>query len=221
MYIEFFGAPGVGKSELFNSINWSDYNIKTEKNHTYKTNATDEILECKFYQHLAETGLQYIEKLNPSPIEKYKLACYFYKIIRQDYIIRKLLYKNYNLVSEEGILHNLGYGIREYKKQEPEELMLLMKNRVFVYCTALPETTADRIISRKKTTGKILPQHKNIPREELIKISKKELAECQLSAQFLERNNITCLHINTELPTSENISTIKSFLNHTILDTHH
>lgn len=160
---------------------------------------------------MAEIKYEQISDKNVLPLDIYRYISWFYRVIKDDYIIHKCN-DQYLVSSEEGLIHNLGSCFKELERKCPEFFYLLMQKRKVIFCDASPEVTAERILKRLELTGRIVPQHKNLSFKELTLQLHRELEEKRSIVNWLQRRGVECLSINTEERAELNALKVESFI---------
>ena len=216
VYVEFVGVPGVGKTTLYKNVfnkvkeNWRDIHEFQRIFIKHAEGKAVESLLC--YQELAQHKIQSIETRNYSGIDQMKLVKYFHTVLIADSLV--FLFNNdYNVMSEEGLIHNFGDSLLALSKGNKEEFENLMKHRAVVYCHAPAEIVAKRILEREEKTGRLLPQHKVDSFDKLVNLQKKSLEQKHQLIDFLPIYDIPFLSIDTSNPMSENVNQVLHFLN--------
>lgn len=214
VYVEFVGVPGVGKTTLYKNVfkeiqrKWQDiHELKNTLKHIEDQDA--ESLLC--YQELAQHKMQSIKTRNFSGIDQMKLVKYFHSVLIADSLVY-LFNNDYNVMSEEGLIHNFGDSLLALSKSNKEEFENLMKHRAVVYCHAPAEIVAKRILEREKKTGRLLPQHKVSSFDELVNLQNESLKLKQQLIDFLSKHDIPILSIDTSDPMTGNVAQVKHFL---------
>lgn len=214
-YVEFVGVPGVGKTTLYESV-FKDVKRKWRDIHEFQRifiehadGQAAESLSC--YEELAQHKMQSVESRNYTGIDQMKLVKYFHSVLIADSLVY-LFNKDYNVMSEEGLIHNFGESILALSKSNEEGFQSLIKKRAVVYCHTSPEIVAKRILEREKKTGRLLPQHKVSSFDELVNLQKKSLELKQQLIDFLSKNDIPILSIDTSNPMTGNVAQVKHFL---------
>ena len=216
IYVEFLGASGVGKTTLFQN---TFYQIKNKWLHSSEFSklfsnyidgkATESL---PIYQELAQQKINSVVFRNFSGIDQMNLIKYFYSVLIDDSLIY-LFNKNYNVISEDGLLHNFSDCLYPLYKSNKEELESIIKHRAIVYCYTSAEILAGRILEREKNTGQLRPQHKKVNSfDELVSLQKKSLNQKSELLDFLSKYDIPVLSIDTSNPMVENVKSVKTYL---------
>ena len=215
IYVEFVGVPGVGKTTLYQNVfkqvkkKWRDIH---EFQKIYDNHIDDKNVESQpCYQKLADHKMQSIESRNYSGIDQMKIVKYFHSVLIADSLVF-LFNSDYNVMSEEGLIHNFGESLIALYNDNKEEFDNLMKHRAIIYCYAPAEIVAKRILEREKKTGRLLPQHKVNSFAELVNLQNESLKLKQQLINFLSKHDIPILSIDTSNPMSENVDHVKHFL---------
>lgn len=215
IYVEFVGVPGVGKTTLYENIfkkvkrNWRDIHElqRIFMEHTNGIAAESQL--C--YQVLAQSKMQSLESCNFNGIDQMKLVKYFHSVLIADSLVH-LFNNKYNIMSDEGLIHNFGEGLLALSRSNIDEFKSLSKRRAVIYCHTSAETIAKRIIEREKKTGRLLPQHKLDSFEELVSLQKKCLKQKNQLIGFLSKYDIPFLSIDTSNPMTENVEQVVKFI---------
>lgn len=215
LYVEFVGVPGVGKTTLYRNVfdevkkKWRDIH---EFQRIFIEHADGQAVESQpCYQELAQHKMQSLESRNYSGIDQMKIVKYFHSVLIADSLVY-LFNNDYNVLSEEGLIHNFGESLLELFKNNKKEFENLMKHRVVIHCHAPADIVAKRILEREKKTGGLLPQHKVNSFAELVNMQKKSLELKQQFIDFLSKHGIPILSIDTSNPMTENVAQVKHFL---------
>lgn len=214
-YVEFAGVPGVGKSTLYKNVfsrvnnSWLEIH-ELEKIFAHHTSGIPaESVLC--YQELAQHKMNAVASYDYNGMDKMKIVKYFHYVLIQDSLVY-LFNKHYNIMSDEGLIHNFGKNIIAQATRESMNYEKLLKQRAIIYCYAPAEIIAKRIIARKKITGNILPQHKVDSFEELIKLQEKALNNYHETIDFSQKYNIPVLSIDTSDSMQQNVAKVKDFI---------
>ena len=215
IYVEFVGVAGVGKTTLYENV-FKQVNSKWRDIHEFQRifskhidGETAEYLSC--YQELAQHKMKSVVSYNYNGIDQMKLIKYFHSVLIEDSLV--YLYNNkYNVISDEGLIHNFGESILALFKSNKEEFESLMKHRAIIYCKTSAEIVAKRILERERKTGKLLPQHKVDSFDKLVLIQKKTLDNYSQILDFSSQFNIPILSIDTSDSMTQNIDQVKHFL---------
>ena len=216
IYVEFVGVPGVGKTTLYENVfkevkrKWR--NIHELQKLLYKHTDGKAVESQSYYEGLAQNKMQSLGSRNYSGIDQMKIVKYFHSVLVADSLVH-LFNTDYNIMSDEGLIHNFGEGIFELFNSNNEEFKSLMKQRAVIYCQTSAEIVAKRILEREEKTGRLLPQHKVESLEELINLQKKSLELKQLFIDFLSNHDIPVLSLDTSNPMNDNVEQVKHFLN--------
>lgn len=204
IYIEFVGVPGVGKTTLYNEVS---NNYVLWNNFIGGGNS----FSCDFYESLAELKLKTVTAQSVSNIDKLFLLGYFYKMIIQDY---NIIQTNKNIIAkDEGLIHNFGNELYTLLSKNEKFVENFIQSRAVVYCYADENSVADRILSRYETMGRLLPQHKNKSKEELIVQERITLKRKLETINFIESLNIPVLYVDTVEELAKNVDKVISFVN--------
>ena len=215
IYVEFVGVAGVGKTTLYKNVfrevkrNWRNIHELHRIFIDHSNGIATESQLC--YQFLAHNKMHSIGTRNLNGLDQMKLVKYFHSVLIADSLVH-LFNNDYNIISEEGIIHNFGEGLLLLSKNYSEEFDRLVKHRAVVYCYSSAEIVAKRILEREKKTGRILPQHKVDSFDELVKLQEKSLEQKIKLLDFLKKYEIPFLSIDTSKPMIENVETVKRFL---------
>ncbi len=216
IYVEFVGVPGVGKTTLYDNV-FKEVKNKWRNIHElhrifieHSNGIATELQLC--YQVLAQSKMQSLNSREYNGIDQMKLVKYFHSVLIADSLVH-LFNNDYNIISEEDIIHNFGEGILALSKNNTEDFEELMKNRAVIYCQTSPETVAKRILEREQKTGRLLPQHKVDSFDKLVSLQKKSLEQKHELIYFLSKYNIPYLTVDTSHPMSENVDQVIHFLN--------
>lgn len=214
IYVEFVGIPGVGKTTLYENV-FKEVKSKWRNIHElhrifmeHTNGIAAESLLC--YQVLAESKMQSLGSRNFNGIDQMKLVKYFHSVLIADSLVH-LFNKKYNIMSDEGLIHNFGEGLLALSISNSDEFKSLLKHRAVIYCHTSAEIIAKRIIEREKETGRLLPQHKLNSFEELVNLQKKSLDQKNQLIGFLSKYDIPFLSINTSNPMTENVDQVVNF----------
>lgn len=215
IYVEFVGVPGVGKTTLYENVfkkvkrNWRDIHElqRIFMEHTNGIAAESQL--C--YQELAQHKMQFVGSCDYNGIDQMKLVNYFHSVLIEDSLVH-LFNNDYNIISDEGIIHNFGEGILALSKSNKNEFERLIRKRAVVFCQASAEIVAKRILEREEKTGRLLPQHKLDSFEELVSLQKKSLNQKNQVIGFLSKYDIPFLSIDTSNPMTENVEQVVKFL---------
>ena len=215
IYVEFVGVAGVGKTTLYENVfrevkrKWRNIHelqrIFIDHNYVIAT----ESQPC--YQILAQCKMNSIGTRNLNGIDQMKLVKYFHSVLIADSLVH-LFNNDYNIISEEGIIHNFGEGLLVLSENNSQEFENLIKHRAVIYCYTSAEIVAKRILEREKKTGRILSQHKVGSFDELVKLQEKSLEQKTILLDFLKKYGIPFLTIDTSNPMFENVNIIKDYL---------
>lgn len=215
IYVEFVGIAGVGKTTLYNTVfeeikkEWRNIH---ELQRIFKEHNDSKAIESSLrYQKLADYKMESLKSREISGLDKMNIVKYFHSVLVADSIMH-IYNKDYDIISEEGLIHNFGESIYKLFTTNKEETKNLMKNRAVIYCKTSPEIVADRILERQKKTGVLLPQHKVCSYDELVSLQKKSLALKHQFIDFLSEYGIPVLSIDTSNSMIENVIKTKSFL---------
>lgn len=215
IYVEFVGIPGVGKTTLYENVfkkvkrNWRDIHELQRIFMEHTNGIATESQLC--YQMLAQSKMQSLETRNFSGIDQMKLVKYFHSVLIADSLVH-LFNNKYNIMSDEGLIHNFGEGLLALSISNSDELKNLLKRRAVIYCHTSAEIIAKRIIERGEKTGRLLPQHKVNSFDELVSLQKKSLDQKNQLLGFLSEKDIPFLSIDTSNPMTENVDQVKHFL---------
>lgn len=216
IYVEFVGIPGVGKSTLYDNV-FKQVKSKWRNIHEFQKifiqhidGKAAESVSC--YQDLAIHKMQSVASSNFSGIDQMKILRFFHSVIIDDSLVR-LFNNDYNVISDEGLIHNFGDGLLALCENNKEEFRNLMKNRAVVYCNAPAEIVANRILERKKKTGKLLPQHKVDSFEELLLKQEKNLDNYRKIIDLSVKHSLPILSIDTTQAMTKNVDQVVHFLN--------
>lgn len=213
--VEFVGASGVGKTTLYKNV---FKQIKSKWIHitefrrifiSHIDGKTTESLSC--YQELAQHKIQSVVSRNYTGIDQMNLIKYFHTVLIDDSLVF-LFNKNYNVISEDGLIHNFSDCLAPLFKSNKEAFECIIKNRAIIYCYTSAEVIAKRILEREQTTGQLRPQHKVNSFAELVNLQKKSLELKQQLIDFLSKHDIPTLYIDTSKPMTENVMQVKDFL---------
>lgn len=216
IYVEFVGIPGVGKSTLFDNV-FKQVKSKWRNIHEFQKifiqhvdGKAAESVSC--YQDLAIHKMQSVASSNFSGIDQMKIVRFFLSVIIEDSLV-SLFNKDYNVISDEGLIHNFGDGLLELCKNNKKEFDNLMKDRAVVYCKAPAEIVANRILGRTKETGKLLPQHKVKSFDKLVMLQKRSLKNKHQIIDLLYKYDIPVVSIDTSESINKNADKVIDFLN--------
>lgn len=146
-----------------------------------------------------------------SNIDKLYLLGYFHKMIIQD---NNIIQSNKNIIArDEGLIHNFGNEIYTLLNENEKFVESFVQSRAVVYCYADENTVVDRILGRYEKMGRLLPQHKNKTKEELIEQEKITLDNKLKMINYIESLNIPVLYINTTDEMQSNVDKVISFVN--------
>ena len=215
IYVEFVGVPGVGKTTLYENVfkevkrEWRDIHEFQRIFIKHTDGKAAESLSC--YQELAKHKMQLAGSCDYNGIDQMKLVKFFHSVLIEDSLVY-LFNNDYNVMSDEGLIHNFGEGILALSKSNKEEFESLMKQRAVIYCQTSAEIVAKRILEREEKTGRLLPQHKVDSFDELVNLQKKILEQKPQLDDFLSKYDIPFLSIDTSNPMTENVGQVKHFL---------
>lgn len=216
IYVEFVGVPGVGKSTLYENVfkqvksKWRNIH---ELQKIFIRHANSKSTESlSLYQELAQQKIQNVASRNYTGIDKMNIIKYFHSVLIDDSLVY-LFNNDYNIMSDEGLIHNFGEAILALSKSKEEEFKSLMERRAVIYCYASPEIVAKRILEREKKTGELLPQHKVDSYDNLVLLQQESLYFKHQIIDSLSNYNIPILSIDTSNSMSQNVDQVVQFLN--------
>lgn len=214
LFIEFVGAPGVGKTTLFNKLNLKKLRAVTITDFLrfIRKNKDDTFFDNKeVYQKLAATKLEVIYKRDVLALDKYFYISWFRSVITRDLEVINNIHRHL-VITDEGLVHNFNSELIKLYETNNSEFRKLLKNRAFIYCFSDPQLIAEQILNRYGKTGTLLPQHKNKTSEELASDQVKAQKGKENLISLLEKENIPVLRINTAENADENVHKIYKFV---------
>ena len=215
LYVEFVGVPGVGKTTLYNNVfkqiknKWRDINELEQIFAEHNNGKATESYSC--YQDLAQHKVSTVASYDYSGLDKMKIIKYFQSVLIKDSLVY-LFNKEYNIVSDEGLIHNFGEGIIAFSNSKESDYKDLLKHRAIIYCETSASTIAKRIIEREKITGNLLPQHKVDSFDKLVLNQEKYLNNYRLIFDYTSKYNIPILSIDTSDPMHDNVQKSIEFM---------
>lgn len=211
--VEFFGIPGVGKTTLFNKLEYNKIkaltitefmgNLETQDNSGCDTS--------EVHQDLIDLKLHHVFRSTMLPSDKLKFFSWFHKIIQRESSSRKYN-TNQVVISDEGLFHNFGGELVDLYNTNRDKFKELALNRLFVYCYSKPEIVAQQIYKRFEETGKMLPQHKALNMDEMIGVQERALEKKQKLIDIMISENIPILQVDTSENQLKNVEKIHAFI---------
>lgn len=215
LYVEFIGISGVGKTTLYSKwrenmrkgLTWigaDDYiNLFKSKSTVKPAN--------NFYQVIIDKKYElYKDKKYDLPTTLRLMRFFFKKIEEEIFITETNL--NYTVAMEDGIFHCFEDCLINLNKTHRKEVEKLLKNRICIYCYADPKDIVNHIGKRKQIINRLLPQHRNKNREQLLAFVKNAIQEEQVFLALLQSLNVPILKIKTTDNPEENIKRIDEFV---------
>ena len=215
LYVEFVGVPGVGKTTLYNNVfkqiknKWLDISELQQIFAEHSNGKASESFSC--YQDLAQHKVTTVASYDHSGLDKMKILKYFHSVLINDSLVY-LFNKEYNIMSDEGVIHNFGEGIVALSKYKESEYKDFLKQRAIIYCETSASIIAKRIKEREKITGNLLPQHKVDSFDILVQHQEKALYNYRHIFDYSSKYNIPILPINTSEPMYDNIQKVIEFM---------
>lgn len=216
VYVEFVGAPAVGKSTLYTHLNkrhrveWMD--IKHFSHFHYDKPNVGLQGAGSPYQYLAEWRLAHLvgDSSTLRPVDRLEGCSSSFNVLREDALVH-LHNKRDVILSEEGIFQFFGKGIGSLYSDNFEQFNSILSRRAIVYCVASPDLIVQRIRKRKMANATSWYGHNVSTAEELYRSVKDTLDEKSALIELL-RKYIPVLEINTEDSLGENEKKIRAFI---------
>lgn len=212
LYVEFAGAPGVGKSTLFGHLlaKKSNY-VKLGQfvrlyNHGVSTEPFDNM---SVYQKIANLTTDEVLKATFSDLDKMYVIASFYSLITNDALISKYNSQN-TIVSDEGILHTLTFNMMQLLNEQ--EIKSLFKHKAIIYCYTSPEQIAKQLIDRQNRSNVVLPKQKHKQYGDLCEDAILQMLDKEKLIDYLQKIGIPVMRVNTAREIKVNVEEIEIFI---------
>ena len=205
--VEFLGPPGVGKTYLcdfFIQKYRDSFSSEVITRGDLQNQNIGEVELSEMYSELLNYRIRDISNTSKSGINKYRSIKHEHQLLKNDIICNDFLSDSL-IITDEQLFKT--FGEYAFKIASPEKMRRILKNRVFILCTASPAT----IFSNQ--------QKKNKDFFISIEWLTERIAKDVVLVQHLRKYGSEVLEINTENGLEFNSKEIYSFINTTIIKT--
>lgn len=215
--IEFFGSSGVGKTTLYKKL----FRIRSEKDkwipitaflQNYDTNQADVFFYSEAHEKLLDMKFRNIMTRQCHTFKKLRYLHFSLDKIQKDAIISKFN-SSHKVILDEGIVHNFSKQLSCLFNEDKKAFDHLVAHTAIIYCFSTENKIAENILKRKKKTGRINFQHKELTHNKLLEKIKESLNKNLNLIGLLEDQGIPVLRIDTAEKTTRNANKIRDFIN--------